>query len=267
MRGISKNLLHSIPIPVSNRHALTAAHCLINQSPTTVALLVGDHDLATGVDTPYAAIYTLTRLLSHAGFNVATSANDIAILTTASAMAFNYGVGPACLPFAFTGNTFAGHSVEATGWGTTSFGGQRVQRLRRVSLDVITNAVCRRSFPSLLGMNICTYSEGRDMCQVGIIGARDGYVPRIVYAAIGSYYPRDCNGHLINTLFDPRPQFDSGGPLLWTNSRNGLLYLVGISSYGLYCAGSEPGVSTRVASYLSWVQQNAAGTQFCRPVA
>lgn len=63
------------------------------------------------------------------------------------------------------------------------------------------------------------------------------------------------------------PQFDSGGPLLWTNPRTGLLYHIGISSYGLYCAGSEPGVSTRVASYLSWIQQNTAGTQFCRPVA
>lgn len=81
-------------------------------------------------------------------------------------------------------------------------------------------------------------------------------------AATGSDY-RNFNRHLINSL---HPQHDSGGPLLWTNARTGLLYLVGMSSYGLYCAGSEPGVNTRVASYLSWIQQNTAGTQFCRPV-
>lgn len=161
-----RSLIHLIS--VSNRHALTVAHCLMSQTTNTLALLVGDHDLSTGVDTPYAAVYTLNRLLSHAAFNVATSANDIALVFTASPISFNYGVSPACLPFAFAGNAFAGNPVQATGWGTTSFGGQRVQRLRRVSLDVITNAVCRRSFSSLLPTNICTYSMGRDMCQVGI---------------------------------------------------------------------------------------------------
>lgn len=149
-------------------HALTAAHCLTGESITSIALLVGDHDLRTGIDTPYAAIYPLSRVLTHAGFNVATSANDIALVFTASPITFNYGVGPACLPFPFTGNTFAGNQVEATGWGTTSFGGPRGQQLRKVTLDVITNAVCRRSFPTLPGTNVCTYTMGRDMCQVRI---------------------------------------------------------------------------------------------------
>lgn len=174
---------------VSNRHALTVAHCLIGQTTSTLALLVGDHDLTTGVDTPFAAVYTLNRLLSHAAFNVATSANDIALVFTASPIAFNYGVSPACLPFAFAGNTFAGNPVQATGWGTTSFGGTRVQRLRRVSLDVITNAVCRRSFSAIVATNICTYSVGRDMCQVGLLFT---YIRNPLWLSLsGSDYRRD----------------------------------------------------------------------------
>lgn len=138
----------------------------MSENIQTVALLVGDHDLSTGVDTPYAAVYSLNRIVVHAGFNVANSANDIALVFTASVISFNNGVSPACLPFALTSNTFAGNQVQALGWGTTSFGGPRSPRLQRVALDVITNLVCRRSFPKLQAMNICTYSTGRDTCQV-----------------------------------------------------------------------------------------------------
>jgi len=33
---------------ISERHVLTAAHCLENVDPSTVGVLVGDHDLTTG---------------------------------------------------------------------------------------------------------------------------------------------------------------------------------------------------------------------------
>lgn len=33
---------------ISERHVLTAAHCLRNFDPSTVGVLVGDHDLTTG---------------------------------------------------------------------------------------------------------------------------------------------------------------------------------------------------------------------------
>lgn len=33
---------------ISNRYALTAAHCVINRVATNLGLLVGDHDISTG---------------------------------------------------------------------------------------------------------------------------------------------------------------------------------------------------------------------------
>ena len=33
---------------ISERHVLTAAHCLGNADPSTVGVLVGDYDLTTG---------------------------------------------------------------------------------------------------------------------------------------------------------------------------------------------------------------------------
>ncbi|XP_013138324.1 PREDICTED: venom serine protease-like [Papilio polytes] len=58
-------------------------------------------------------------------------------------------------------------------------------------------------------------------------------------------------------------QDDSGGPLLYTDPSNGLLYSVGLVSYGAFCASGSPAVNTRVTSFLDWI---VATTQadFCR---
>ena len=142
----------------------------MKHSSSSLALLVGDHDLSTGTDTSLAAIYTLTRLLNHPGFKLDSQVNDIALVVTASTISFNYGVSPACLPFSpMATNSFAGDQVQALGWGTTDFGGPKSQRLKRVALDVITNVACRRTFTNLQASHICTYSMGRDMCQVSLL--------------------------------------------------------------------------------------------------
>ncbi|CAH2057359.1 unnamed protein product, partial [Iphiclides podalirius] len=48
-------------------------------------------------------------------------------------------------------------------------------------------------------------------------------------------------------------QDDSGGPLLYTDPSNGLLYSVGIVSYGAFCASNSPAVNARVTTLLDWV--------------
>lgn len=60
--------------------------------------------------------------------------------------------------------------VEATGWGTTDFGGRPSTRLRRVTLDVMANSVCasRLQNSNILQSHLCTFTPGRDVCQVSI---------------------------------------------------------------------------------------------------
>lgn len=60
-------------------------------------------------------------------------------------------------------------------------------------------------------------------------------------------------------------QDDSGGPLLYTDPSNGLLNLIGIVSYGQFCASAnQPGVNTRVPALLSWIEANTPGANYCR---
>ncbi|XP_050356174.1 venom serine protease-like [Nymphalis io] len=52
-------------------------------------------------------------------------------------------------------------------------------------------------------------------------------------------------------------QRDSGGPALYTDPQNGLLYAAGVISYGRFCASNEPGVNARITELLKWIVTNA----------
>ncbi|XP_055705662.1 venom serine protease 34-like [Phlebotomus papatasi] len=210
---------------ISNRHALTAAHCTRNVPVTRAGLLVGEHDLSTGRETPHTQLLVVSRFIVHPSYNPNPSRNDIALVQPSTPIIFNAGVAPVCLPFAHSSYTFQGMRVEATGWGTTDFGGRPSTRLRRVTLDVMANSVCasRLQNTNILQSHLCTFTPGRDVCQ-----------------------------------------YDSGGPLMWTNPRNGRLYLTSLGSFGVEC-GTQPSVNTRITSFLTWIRQNTPGVQYCIP--
>lgn len=54
---------------------------------------------------------------------------------------------------------------------------------------------------------------------------------------------------------------DSGGPLFLTNY--GIVYLVGIISFGKTCADNAPSVNTKVSEYVNWIVQNTPGASYC----
>lgn len=54
-------------------------------------------------------------------------------------------------------------------------------------------------------------------------------------------------------------QFDSGGPLLWFNRENNRLFITGIISSGIACNTDNPGINTRVTSFLEWIASETGG--------
>jgi hypothetical protein len=102
---------------------LTAAHCLSTRLPADIGLLVGkheitkcnickknkkltreiqgDHDISTGDETDYAALYGVFDIIIHSEYTEAPIENDIALVKTSSQIVYNVGVGPTCLPWKY----------------------------------------------------------------------------------------------------------------------------------------------------------------------
>nr|AAT09848.1 trypsin-like serine proteinase [Anthonomus grandis] len=149
---------------ISSRYVITAAHCVYNTDVNTLFLLVGDHDYTTGTDTGFSAIYRVKAYEMWDGYNPSNFQGDIAIVMV-DKINFNDNVGPICLPFRYTYETFEREEVTAVGWGQLEFSGQESNVLREVDLEVISNAVCRQDVPSLIDSQMCTFTEGKDACQ------------------------------------------------------------------------------------------------------
>ncbi|XP_011692172.1 PREDICTED: venom serine protease 34-like isoform X2 [Wasmannia auropunctata] len=150
---------------ISERHVLTAAHCLTDRSTSNVGVLVGDHDLGTGADTNASSLHTVSRFYAHPFYNRESLENDIAIVMVNSVIRFSDEVGPVCLPFQHQSDSFAGSYVDLLGWGTTQFGGMKSRTLQKITVTVITNRECRRQYSNVSYSQLCTYGEGKDACQ------------------------------------------------------------------------------------------------------
>lgn len=56
--------------------------------------------------------------------------------------------------------------IQLSGWGLTSFGGKKATKLQKVNLNVINPEDCKKKEPKVTNGNICTYTPGKDSCQV-----------------------------------------------------------------------------------------------------
>ncbi|XP_049806154.1 venom serine protease-like [Schistocerca nitens] len=174
---------------ISTRHAVTAAHCLLLYTADTLALLVGDHNIATGTDTDKAALYRLQQLVAHPDYEDSTHLNDIGVVRVVGQITYNVAVGPVCLPFLYTYTDFQGVTVQALGWGTTSFGGPLSDVLMETNLTVISPSACD-SNAATAEYRVCTYRNGTDACQSDSGGPllwQDPYSMRLQLVGIISY--------------------------------------------------------------------------------
>ncbi|KAL1512636.1 hypothetical protein ABEB36_002198 [Hypothenemus hampei] len=136
---------------------------------------------------------------------------------------FSDNVGPICLPFRYILHTFQDQQVTVLGWGSFEFSGPSSNTLQQVKLNVISNEECENDVEEM-----------------------------IIFSEICTFTPEKDSC-----------QFDSGGPLLWQNQTNKKLFLIGIISHGLGCAGNSPGINTRITSFLDWIVRFASTETFC----
>ncbi|XP_061722362.1 proclotting enzyme-like isoform X2 [Cydia pomonella] len=136
---------------VSDRHVVSAAHCLQQRSTLTsikdIVIKVGVYNLEDWGD-DIIVTRTLESAIIHEEFNSTTYANDLLVLTFDKSVEFNNNIRPACL---WNGNNdlnrIVGSSGVVAGWGASELGPGSKGEPRMVRIPIVTNSMCRASRP------------------------------------------------------------------------------------------------------------------------
>lgn len=193
---------------------LTAAHCLKNRHPNRLKITAGGHDLSVSSGTEQ--IRTASFIYMHENYNSEAHINDIAIIVLSSPLQYTFHVQSINLPQ--KNERFEGSSI-VTGWGKTQENGNLANILRKVSLPIVSNEDCSRSYGRIrvriTNSMLCAGKAGRDACQG-----------------------------------------DSGGPAACRSLLSESSVLCGVVSQGNGC-GREgfPGIFTKTALYIDWIEE------------
>ncbi|XP_012252741.2 proclotting enzyme isoform X2 [Athalia rosae] len=150
---------------VTDRHVLTAAHCVYQYKTREIKVRLGEYDFRQSDETR-ALDFRVSEIRQHLGFDPATYEHDIAVIKIHRPTPFNNYVWPICLPP--VGLTFENKSAIVTGWGTQYFGGPASAVLMEVAVPIWPQKKCVRSFNQRIpetSMCAAAYDGGRDSCQ------------------------------------------------------------------------------------------------------
>uniref|UniRef100_A0A0A1XSL9 Serine protease snake n=1 Tax=Zeugodacus cucurbitae TaxID=28588 RepID=A0A0A1XSL9_ZEUCU len=208
---------------IDRRYLVTAAHCLYHSDQPPIVVRPGGFNLTDA----FAKDFEIDEIYIHPGYDYPSAYNDIAIIRLKEpyyAESFN-NTGPACvwaLPL-------HGANVTAIGYGSTKFAGLASNALMKTDLRILTNEDCGKYYDRDEDL-LCNGIIHTQVCANDTVGMSD-----------------TCQG-------------DSGGPIIMYRNINEdyfyeMPYIVGITSFGNGCGGGLPGVYTRVASYIDWIEK------------
>ena len=150
---------------ISDRHVLTAAHCISRKFD----IIVGEHDYTSTSD---GTRHKVCRSTIHPSYSKDTRDSDFAIVHLEIPVETTKRATPACLPKAsWEGDFLAGKSMTVSGWGTLEAGGLQPKVLHSVKVPGITQAECSEAYSGIyrvLKSMLCAGDVdegGIDACQ------------------------------------------------------------------------------------------------------
>ncbi|MEU2672111.1 serine protease [Streptomyces sp. NPDC007164] len=157
-------------VVVAPKKVLTAAHCLSHEalgvdvgSVRDLRIIAGRDALrgTGGQEVPVRETWT------NPGFNPATNAGDLAVLTLADALP-----GKSVIPMAETGDeAYApGTAAVVYGWGDTTGNSDYASSLRSAKVSVLPDTACAQAYPG--GRN-GTYDASAMLCAGELLGGYD----------------------------------------------------------------------------------------------
>jgi hypothetical protein len=126
---------------ISERWVLTAAHCVVGDSPNRMRVEAGVHRLSQGGE-----FFNVTDVIVHPQYNASSSNNDIALLRLSRDATDHL---PAMLIDDATEGTWAAPNdmSTVTGWGALSSGGGSPDTLQEVDVPILSNNTCQQMYP------------------------------------------------------------------------------------------------------------------------
>lgn len=206
---------------ILDNFVLTAAHCVVdasNVAPDVVRF--GDLNIFGPEGDEHAQQIGIAEVIRHPEHRFSANYHDIALLRLERNVTINNAVIPACL---WTDPEVRFGRLNAVGWGRVGFAGDQSPELLKMTLSPIPIEECSQVF------NNATIRKLRFGLQQQHICAKDKKADT-------------CEG-------------DSGGPLevkLVHNLKQSP-FIIGVTSFGMPCGESSPGVYTRIAPYLEWI--------------
>ncbi|XP_066150596.1 brachyurin-like isoform X2 [Euwallacea fornicatus] len=196
---------------ISSKYVLTAAHCVSYCSG--VQVILGAHNINYVEDTQIISLNP--TVIVHQNYS-GSYENDIALLKLSTYVQLTHEIEPIFELADDDCGDFLGATALLSGWGYTYHGGALKEKLRKVSLNVMSNTICSFTFAAL----DVTVAESH-LCTCG----NDSITGRI-----GA-----CFG-------------DSGGPLVVGRT------LIGLVSFGdEICEAGNPTVFTRISHFREWI--------------
>ncbi|XP_053550125.1 serine protease 27-like [Bombina bombina] len=211
---------------ITDTWVMTAAHCFeMSQNALDFTVYLGAYQLSN-LNNSHVVSMKVKQIIIHPDFTEEGSSGDIALIELQKAVTFNAYILPVCLPSPEV-QLATGTICWTTGWGNIKSGVplKAPQTLQEVDVALIDRTRCEAMYQYSLGYNPSFHLIQEDMICAGYKeGLKDS-----------------CQG-------------DSGGPLVC--QLNNAWIQLGITSWGLDCARpNQPGVYTRVQSYLPWIKQ------------
>ncbi|NOX92565.1 MAG: trypsin-like serine protease, partial [Gammaproteobacteria bacterium] len=198
---------------IASHWVLTAAHCVDSFSSAS------EIEVAIGIanldNINDADRIIVNNIVVHPDYDANSQDNDIALLELV--MPSNNTI-LAIADNTLTNNIATGEAMTVIGWGSTK-------------------ATTPFVFPNLL---------------------QETQIPRFDFAACNTIYNNLLTSNMICAGFaaggKDTCQGDSGGPMLYFNTGDSTYYQTGVTSFGNGCAAANnPGVYTRAANYLDWI--------------
>ncbi|MBC9728759.1 trypsin-like serine protease [Streptomyces sp. TRM68367] len=147
---------------VSPTKVVTAAHCMVGETPGSVRVVGG----RTYRDGTNGTVSRVSKIWIHPDYATVTRGDDVAVLTLSTAMPYT----TARYVSASDNSVYAaGTTARIIGWGTTRSNGSSSNQLRTATVPTVSDASCRSSYGSRFVQSdmVCAgfTTGGVDTCQ------------------------------------------------------------------------------------------------------